>query len=272
MNGRQVDEPECGRRGSTVGGWRYRFILVSVLVVWVAGWPATAAEPSIPTAPYPVERYVVFDAGFDTLWRAVDGVVSVSGRRLLLRAPAIGLFTYAEFLAPKLQEGSFRNLPFFLARLRQPDDDLSARLAPRLSAAVREALAAYDPRTYPREPMVQLVLTDLNRLLFEETIDGVVSPPDRQRPAAGADGHERAVWNRLVLEAAYPNQILHSAYLDRPRSEATLVVTVYLHPVSATRTALFASGWLEGSSIVGEQQRELFADVEAVLRKPGGSP
>ena len=217
---------------------------------------AAAETPEIPTAPYPALRFVALDASFEATWTAVGNVSSAPQRMIVARDKPFGVITFSEYLAPQFQVNSFRNLPAFFSIWRQPQTDLEIFLRSQFSAETRNELSSYDSKQYPSDDLVRKMTAELNRLLFTINI---------ARVADSADVNDRAASNRLALEAAFPNQLVHSSPLNRPKSESTLLVTLYLHPVNPTKTMLFISAWIEGNSAMGSRDRQLLVEIEASL-------
>lgn len=112
-----------------------------------------------------------------------------------------------------LHEGDLRDAAALAARLREARDPVSAFLRGALAAPLRERLDRAGAEEPPEALRAEL-LGELNRVLQAEPLYqparfAAVDLPEalRERAAAGAAGTERLRLNRLLLEAAYPEEI-----------------------------------------------------------------
>ena len=111
--------------------------------------------------------------------------------------------------------GSFRSLPAFVGRLqrRSAGDAVSAALFSRLSTESRRMIDSHVAGTEPSSTLEDRLQDDLNLVL--DTVELERDPPFRalapSTPPPARPGRDRSRWNRALLEAAYPDEIVHRA-------------------------------------------------------------
>ena len=130
---------------------------------------------------------------------------------------------------PDFDNGDFKKLSEFVAKLKTPGDTtgtvlaapvdaVSEYLRTRLSPATREALAAYAGPAADPTPLLTVLTNDLNRIVKGPLIydarrfNGIPLRAKTQKllAAAPAEGDQLAMLNRLLLEDAYPDDISRS--------------------------------------------------------------
>lgn len=111
------------------------------------------------------------------------------------------------------------------AKLRDGRDAFSARLRDRLSADTLRLLEAAEPDAPPDESLRGALVAELNRLLAGSPLFGrqrftqlELSEEERELLAQNLRGEKLARLNRLLLEAAYPQEIARSGGRGRGKS------------------------------------------------------
>jgi hypothetical protein len=241
-----------------------RLHLAGAMLGLALSLPLAANLPPLPTADQPAQPFAAFDVALETLWQMVERAASEPQRRVVLRNATLGVLTFAEYVGPELHERSFRNQAIFCAKLQRPPAGMITLLASQLSATTRADLAAYDPRQFPSDELMSEVALDLNRLMFSATLTDTV---ESRSPSAAntADAWALAAQNRRALEAAFPDEIIRSQLLDKPRSAATLLVSVYLLRQETKKTVLFVSAWIEGQPVRGALGGKFVAEVKRIM-------
>ncbi len=110
----------------------------------------------------------------------------------------------------------FSDLPSLASRLRQPADSPSSYLSGRLSSATQQALKNYQGKTSDPTVLLASLVEDFNDILQGESIfeqerySKIFLRPETEQLLArqNLDEQDRIHLNRLLMEEAYPREIL----------------------------------------------------------------
>ena len=156
-----------------------------------------------------------------------------------------GLFMIVAFLpitwgSGTLSVGDFKDLPSFVAKLKQTPNALSTFLSGRLSAASKQSLAQYKPSGPSEAQLESNLLKDLNAIIEgpsiydEQHFSGVVlRDVTKQLLERKPQGKDLARLNRLLLEDAYAPEI------SRKVTGWDILIAPYLQVLQIPVTATF---------------------------------
>jgi len=156
-----------------------------------------------------------------------------------------GLFMIVAFLpitwgSGKLASGDFKDLPSFVAKLKQPSEAVSRFLSEGLSAESRQALSQEAPSGPRSSELESDLLKDLNAFIQgpsiydEQRFSGIVlRDVTKQLLERNPQGKDRARLNRLLLEDAYPSE------LSRKVTGWDILIAPYLQLLQIPVTATF---------------------------------
>ncbi len=199
--------------GALVSLLVFGFVLPILAVVFGTG--AVTQEIEQKTIVYlltrPVHRWRILLAKYIAAWLSI----SVTGVLGIVLLSAVTYQSRPGGGSTRLYVSSLRDPRALLSRLQTPDDTVTEYLRGRLSQSTGDLLDRWDPETPPGRRLLRSVLKDLNRVIVsdrnlytKERFGAVQVPEDaRQLIADGARGPSLARLNRLLIEAAFPDQI-----------------------------------------------------------------
>lgn len=114
-----------------------------------------------------------------------------------------------------------KNASALLSRLKASSDEISRYILGRLGASTRDELARWKEESPPSPRLLLGVLEDLNIILIGDSIwdsgrfEGIeVRPKTEELRKLNPSGQRRVRLNRLLLEDAFPNELLKSPELE----------------------------------------------------------
>ncbi|MEW6491440.1 MAG: hypothetical protein AB1589_02655 [Cyanobacteriota bacterium] len=149
-------------------------------------------------------------SGTDSLSKYLRDSFSSANRRLLNRYHV----SHARFTPQALKNPGSLAVKLLVAK-----DKLSQYLQSQLSATTRHLLENYDGSDSPPAPLLEALVEELNKQLKnpsftqknQEYFDKLLLPEEAKRlRQQGAIGEDRERLHRMLLEAAYPEEIAHS--------------------------------------------------------------
>ena len=233
---RAFEEHTAGQAGPAQASAAYYGLGKSV-TIWAPDWPKKGAEQPIP-------REIIIPADLtDWQYRAPRGFVAVDpelGRIVFpaMQAPAQGVavsYQYAfsadigggEYDRPIAQPSvlsvsQFRSQDFkdaqgLATKLRDARDPVAQYLRAHFSPETQQLLEDYDGSSVPSDELVGALASELNRVLTDEEFYDqsrftAIPLPDEAQALIGHNPQDQHLvrLNRLLLEAAYPDEIAKS--------------------------------------------------------------